>query len=161
MVRSQQDFFSGLLFLTVGTVFAWSAGQYEMGTASYMGPGYYPRLLGILCALVGFGVIAKSILKKTSEEGSIGPWAWKELTLVIAANLFFGVAIGGLPSIGLPPLGLAIGVYGLVLIASLASGEFKLREYVVLATILMVGVYLICVKILTLYVPLWPQIFGQ
>ena len=160
MVRNQHDFYSGLLFLTVGAAFALGAGQYEMGAANYMGPGYYPRLLGILGMLVGFAVIAKSILTRSEDNSPIGPWAWKQLALIIAANLFFGVAVGGLPSIGLPPLGLVIGVYVLVLVSSLASGEFKLSEYLVLSTILILGVYAICVKVLKLYVPLWPPIFA-
>jgi hypothetical protein len=155
MVRSQQDFYSGLFFLTVGTAFAWGAGQYDMGSASYMGPGYYPRLLGILGMIVGIAVLAKSFLT-ISEHGHIGPWAWKKLALILCANLFFGIAVGGLPSFGIPPFGLVIGVYVLVLVSSLASGEFKLHEYLILATILVIGVYAICVKVLNLYVPLWP-----
>jgi hypothetical protein len=156
MVRHQQDFYSGLLFLAVGTAFAWGAGQYDMGTASYMGPGYYPRLLGFLGMAVGIGVIAKSFLTKQEGDHRIGPWAWKQLSLILIANLFFGIAVGGLPSFGVPPLGLVLGVYVLVLVSSLASGEFKLHEYVVLSTILVIGVYAICVKVLNLYVPLWP-----
>ena len=158
MVKSQQDFFSGLLFMAVGAAFAWSAGQYETGTASFMGPGYYPRLLGVLGVLVGAAVVIQSIVTKSEDDGRIGPWAWKQLVLIICANLFFGVAIGGLPSIGLPPFGLVIGVYGLVLVSCLASGEFKIGEYLVLSTVLVVGVYAICVKVLSLYVPLWPAI---
>lgn len=155
MIRSQQDFYSGLLFLAVGTAFALGAGKYEMGGASYMGPGYYPRLIGVLGMIVGIAVLAKSFLV-TPEKIRIGPWAWKQLGLILSANVFFGVAVGGLPSLSVQPFGLVIGVYVLVLISSLASGEFKLHEYLILSTILVVGVYAICVKVLNLYVPLWP-----
>jgi hypothetical protein len=159
MVRNQQDFFSGLLFLAFGAAFAWGAGQYETGTASYMGPGYYPRLIGALGALVGLAIMIQSILTKSGEDGRIGKWAWVQLLLIITANLFFGVAVGGLPSIGLPPFGLVIGIFVLVLISSIATGEFHPKEYLILSTILTVSVYLICVKVLNLYIPLFPQLF--
>ena len=71
-MRNQQDFFSGLLFIAVGSAFAWGAGEYDIGTASYMGPGYYPRLLGILSILVGTAVVAKTFIVKSDEDGRIG-----------------------------------------------------------------------------------------
>ena len=38
-------------------------------------------------------------LVETADGEKIGKWAWKPLFLIIAANLLFGVMIGGLPSI--------------------------------------------------------------
>lgn len=156
MVRSQQDFYSGLLFMAVGLAFAWGSGRYDIGSADQMGPGYFPRLLGILTTLTGIAVAVKSVLGTSEEDGRIGVWAWKPLFLIIAANLVFGVMIGGLPSISLPPMGLILGVFSLVLIASLASQEFRLKEVLVLGAVLAVAVYLICIKLLNLYLPLWP-----
>jgi hypothetical protein len=158
MLINKQDFFSGTLFLAVGTVFAWGSAHYEIGTANFMGPGYYPRLLGVLAMIVGAAIIIMALINRTGEATDTGKWAWKGLALILSANIFFGIAIGGLPSIGLPPLGLAIGVYVLVCIAFFASGEFKWREYIALSTILLVGIYAICVKVLNLYVPLLPMV---
>jgi hypothetical protein len=159
-MRNQQDFYSGLLFIVVGSLFAWGAGSHDIGSASDMGPGYYPRLLGILSILIGTIVIAKSFIFSSDEDGRVGPWAWPQLILIISANLVFGAMIGGLPSINIPPMGLVLAVYLLVFIASVASGEFKVKEYIVLSTVLVVGVYAICVKVLNLYVPLWPSIIA-
>lgn len=158
MLVNKQDLYSGILFLAVGSAFAWGSGNYEMGTASFMGPGYYPRLLGVLAILVGVAVIAMALFNRKAEEGETGAWAWRELALILSANVFFGIAVGGLPSIGLPPLGLAIGVYALVFVALWASSEFKWREFIALSTILLIGVYAICVKVLNLYVPLLPML---
>ena len=44
-IKSQKDFFSGLLFTVVGLTFAWGATKYNMGTAARMGPGYFPMML--------------------------------------------------------------------------------------------------------------------
>ena len=49
-IKSQKDFFSGLMFLVVGGAFAIGAYSYGMGDGARMGPGYFPRMLGILMA---------------------------------------------------------------------------------------------------------------
>jgi hypothetical protein len=50
-IKSQKDFFSGLMFLVVGLGFAVGAYSYGMGDGAKMGPGYFPRMLGIILAL--------------------------------------------------------------------------------------------------------------
>ena len=42
---------------------------------------------------------------------------------IVKSKLTFGAAIGGLPSIGLPPLGLIVGIVALTFIAALAGEE--------------------------------------
>ena len=46
-IKSQKDFFSGLMFLVVGVAFAWGATTYKVGTGARMGPGYFPLMLGV------------------------------------------------------------------------------------------------------------------
>jgi len=53
MIKSQKDFFSGLMFAIIGAGFAWGATSYSVGTGARMGPGYFPMLLGILLAVLG------------------------------------------------------------------------------------------------------------
>jgi hypothetical protein len=48
MIKSQKDFYSGLMFAIIGGGFAWGATSYSVGTGARMGPGYFPLLLGIL-----------------------------------------------------------------------------------------------------------------
>ena len=55
-IKSQKDFFSGLLFMAVGIAFAWGATNYSVGTGARMGPGYFPLILGICMAILG-GII--------------------------------------------------------------------------------------------------------
>ena len=62
----------------------------------------------------------------------------------------------GLPSIGLPPMGLVVAIYALTLIASLAGDQFQLKGVLVLATVLSVGSYLAFVVALNLQFPVWP-----
>ena len=53
VIRSHQDFASGILFIVAGAAFAFLARGYRMGTASSMGPGYFPFWLGMVLVLLG------------------------------------------------------------------------------------------------------------
>ena len=155
-IKSQKDFFSGLMFLVVGVAFAWGASSYSIGTGARMGPGYFPLILGILLAILGAVIAFKAMTVDTPDGQKIGALAWKPLTYVIGANVLFGVMLGGLPSIGLPAMGMIAGIYALTIVASLAGSEFKWKEVLVLATILSIGSYLAFVVLLKLQFPVWP-----
>jgi hypothetical protein len=156
-IKSQKDFFSGLMFTVVGGSFALGASHYSLGNGARMGPGYFPLLLGVVLALLGLAVIVKSLTAKHAVDGDkIGKWAWKPLAYIIGANVLFGVMIGGLPSIGLPSMGMIAGIYALVIVASLAGDKFSLKEALILSTILSVGSYLAFIKLLNQQFPLWP-----
>ena len=59
LIKSQKDFYSGLMFAVVGAAFALGSTNYSIGTAARMGPGYFPLVLGILLALLGVGIAFK------------------------------------------------------------------------------------------------------
>lgn len=155
-IQSQKDFASGLLFSAFGVAFAWGATTYNVGSGARMGPGYFPLIVGVLIALLGAVITARSLVVRTEDGEPIGAIAWRPLCFIIGANLLFGVLLGGLPSIGLPPMGLIVAVYALTLIASLAGDQFNLRAVLILATVLAVGSYLAFVVALNLQFPVWP-----
>jgi hypothetical protein len=156
-IKSQKNFFSGLLFMGIGIAFAWGALSYGVGRAALMGPGYFPLILGILMAIMGIAIILKALVVETEDGDKIGSWAWKPVVYVLGANLVFGVLLCGLPKIKLPAMGMIVGIYVLTIIASLASDRFKLREVLILSTILAVGSYLVFVVLLKLdFLHVWP-----
>jgi hypothetical protein len=155
-IKSQKDFFSGLMFTIVGAAFALGATTYTVGNGARMGPGYFPLMLGILLALLGSAILFKSMVVETTDGEKIGKWAFRPLVFIILANLLFGVMLGGLPSIKLPAMGMILGIYVLTIVSSMADGHFKLKEVLVLATILSVMSYLAFVVLLKLQFPVWP-----
>jgi hypothetical protein len=155
-IKSQKDFFSGLMFLIVGGLFAAGAYSYNMGDGARMGPGYFPRLLGIILAGIGAVITFKALTVEVAGGDKVGQWAWRPLFYIIAANLTFGVLLGGLPKFKLPAMGLIIAIYALVIIAAKAGDRFRLKENVILATILAVGSYLAFIVLLKLQIPVWP-----
>ncbi|MFZ2387918.1 MAG: tripartite tricarboxylate transporter TctB family protein, partial [Polaromonas sp.] len=84
-VKSQQDFFSGLLFTVVGIAFAWGATDYKIGDSARMGPGYFPLLLGVLLALLGAVMTFKALVIETQDGEKVGRFAWRPLVFIIAA----------------------------------------------------------------------------
>jgi predicted outer membrane lipoprotein len=156
-IKSQKDFFSGLMFMSVGVAFAWGATTYNIGEGARMGPGYFPLVLGILLAAIGAFTIFESMVVETEDGEKIGSFAWKPLFFIIAANVVFGILLGGVPKLGIPSFGLIVGIYALVFIASMAGEEHKWKEVIVLATILAVGSYLAFIKLLNLQFPVWPS----
>ncbi len=155
-IKSQKDFFSGLMFVVVGIAFAWGATTYTVGQGARMGPGYFPLMLGILLAILGSVVLFKSLVVEVEGGDKIGKWAWRPLCYIVAANLAFGVLLGGLPSIGLPAFGLIIAIYALTIIASMADGKFHTRDILILATVLAAGSYVIFILLLKLQLVVWP-----
>ena len=155
-IKSQKDFFSGLMFTGVGAAFAVGATSYTVGTGARMGPGYFPLMLGVLLAILGAVVMFKSLVVETQDGDKIGAFAWKPLFFIIASNLLFGVLLGGLPSIKVPAMGMIAAIFGLTIVASLAGERFNLKEVLILSTILSVGSYLAFIVLLKLQFPVWP-----
>ena len=118
-IKSQKDFFAGVMFTVVGVAFAWGATTYNVGTGARMGPGYFPLMLGIVMAAIGLVIMFTGLTVETATGDPIGKWAWKQVFFILGANIAFGILLGGLPSFGIPAMGLIIAIYALVLIAAL------------------------------------------
>ena len=156
-IKSQKDFFSGLMFLVVGVGFAWGATTYNIGEGARMGPGYFPLMLGILLAAIGGFTIFEALVVETEDGEPVGSIAWKPMSFIIGSNVVFGILLGGLPSIGFPSFGLIVGIYALTFVAAMAGEEFKFKEVLVLATILAIGSYGAFILMLKLQFPVWPS----
>jgi len=155
-IKSQKDFFSGLMFTVVGASFAYGATNYSIGSGGRMGPGYFPLLLGVILAILGSAIMFKALVVETQDGEKIGKWAWKPLFFIIAANLLFGILLGGLPSMGIPAMGLVAAIFGVTIVASLAGDSFNLKEVLILSVVLSIGSYLAFIMLLKLQFPVWP-----
>ena len=151
-IKSERDFWAGMMFLLVGIGFAWGATTYNFGSSARPGPGYFPFGLGVLLALLGALARFKALTIESEGGDPIGAIAWKPLIVILAAVGLFGVA--------LPRLGLVITLPLLVLISSWASDEFSLKAALINAAVLIAMSWAIFVKGLSLTIPVWPTIFG-
>jgi hypothetical protein len=156
-IKSQKDFFSGLMFTAVGVAFAWGATTYTVGSGARMGPGYFPLMLGILMALIGLGITFSALVVETADGEKIGKFAWRPLGFIIGSNIVFCILLGGLPNLGIPAMGLIAAIYALTFIASLAGSQFHFKEVLILATVLAIGSYVAFVWMLKLQFQVWPS----
>jgi len=156
-IKSQKDFWSGLMFMAAGIAFAWGATNYTIGEGARMGPGYFPLMLGVLLTGIGLFVTFEALVVETEDGEKVGAFAWKPLCFIIGANLLFGILLGGLPKLGIPAMGLIVGIYALTFVAALAGDEFKAKEVAILATVLAIGSYLAFIVLLKLQFPVWPS----
>ena len=148
-IRDPKDLAAGLMFMAVGGSAIVIAANYPLGSAAKMGPGYFPTLLGILLVVFGAILALRSLWQdgQPIKFGSVVPAVW-----VLGSVLLFGF--------GLPHLGLVLSAVLVVLMSSLASKSFRLKQAVlssiVLAAISVAGF----VYGLGLRFPAWPTFFG-
>ena len=151
-LKSQKDFWSGLMFIVAGIAFAWGATAYNFGSAARPGPGYFPFGLGVLLAILGAIVLLKSLTVDTPDGDRIEKFAWRPIIVITVSLVVFGFV--------LPKLGMIISLPLLVFMASLAGDEFHPVEVAINATVLTLGSWLIFIKGLGLTIPLWPTILS-
>ncbi len=147
-IKSEKDFWSGLMFIVVGAAFAYGATNYSFGSSARPGPAYFPFGLGILMAILGGMVLFKALTFEVEGGDKIGPWPLKQAVLILGAVCIFGFAI--------TKLGMAIALPLLIGVGSLASGEFRLKEVLINCVVLTVSSWAIFIKGLGLTIPLWP-----
>ena len=147
-IKSQRNFWSGLMFVAVGLGFAWGAMEYSFGSSARPGPAYFPFGLGLLLATMGALVWFASITVETEDGEPVGAIAWKPLIIITGAVVMFGLI--------LPRLGMVISLPLLICVSALAGDEFHWKDALLNAVILTLGSWLIFIKGLSLVIPLWP-----
>ena len=148
-IKSQKDFWSGLMFVALGLGFAWGSLEYKFGSSARPGPAYFPFGLGLLLAVVGAAVWFASITVETEDGQLIGAIAWKPLLIITGAVVMFGFI--------LPRLGMIVSLPLLIIVAALAGDEWHWKDALLNTVILTLGSWLIFIKGLSLVIPLWPN----
>jgi hypothetical protein len=146
-IRSQSDFWCGLIFVAIGVAFLIMARNYRMGSAARMGPGYFPTWLGGLLALLGLTLTVPSFV--TAGDG-FPRLHLRPMLALLASILVFALA--------LQPLGFVIALMLLVVIASFAEPELGLFRAIGVGVLLTVFSVAIFSYLLGLPLPLWPSL---
>ena len=148
-IKSQKDFWSGLMFVAVGIGFAWGATNYNFGSSARPGPGFFPLGLGLLMAILGGVVLFKALVVETEDGDPIGPWAFRPLLILMASVGLFGYT--------LPLLGMAVALPIMIVMCSLAGDEFHWKDALISVVVLTAGSWAIFIYGLKLVIPLWPK----
>lgn len=145
VIRHPKDFFAGLLFVAFGIGALVIGSNYALGTAARMGPGYFPRILGILLIALG-ALLALRALRLQGEP--VPAFKWRPTLVVLGSVVVFGTVV--------EQVGLAVSTVGLIVGASAASHEFRWKEALVSGVFfaaLAIGVFVLGLK---LQLPIWP-----
>ncbi len=167
-IKSEKDFWSGVMFIVVGLGFAIGASDYSLGPncppndpcatslwARFMqlsakpGAGFFPLGLGLIQAALGAMVLFKALTFETPDGDPIGHIGWRPLSIIVLSVVVFGFA--------LPHLGMFIALPLLIIVSSLAGDEFKWTEVLINCVVLTIGSWGIFIKGLNLIIPLWPS----
>jgi hypothetical protein len=144
-IRNPKDFWAGALFIAIGIGTLVVGSKYALGTAARMGPGYFPRILGIL--MIALGAILA--LRATRTVGApIPAFRWRPTLIVLGSVVLFGAIVQA--------LGVALSTVVLIVAASAASSEFRPREALIAGVALAalaVGVFVVGLQ---LQLPIWP-----
>ena len=145
-IRNSKNFYSGLLFAGIGIAALIISYSYSAGKASHMGPGYFPRALGIIMIVLG-GALSVLSLRATEEKTTI-TWRWKPLVTILFSVCVFGWFAQS--------LGMILASLLLVLVASMAREGFNWKEAVVVGLILGAASVGIFIYGLDVPLPIWP-----
>lgn len=149
-IRNPKDFVAGGIFTTVGLAAVLLGRQYSMGTATRMGPAYFPTALGLVLALIGVVVLVRSFLQRGEPIQGL---AVKPLLLVLGATVLFGALLRG--------AGLLIALVTLVVLSAWASRQFRWPVALALAVGLATFSALVFVRALGLPLPLVGSWLGR
>lgn len=146
-INKNKDFNAGLSFIFFGIgAMVFSTG-YQLGTSAKMGPGYFPFALGGV--LTGLGLVtALRSLSRGEGVRKARSFRAKPVVLVLSSVILFGLF--------LRPLGLIFSTVILIIVSSMASDEFKKKEAILNAFVLLAIVLIIFVYILKFQIPVWP-----
>ncbi len=121
-VKHPQDFWSGILFMIIGSGALWLGRGYAFGTATRMGPGFLPTTLAWGLLLIGVFITLRGfVIKGAPLSGS----ALRPQFMIVLAIVVFALTI--------ERLGLAPAVFIAAIVAALATNEMRWKETVPLA----------------------------
>jgi hypothetical protein len=158
-ISHQKNFWGGLLFAVIGLFFAVVARGvpglsfipgYSMGTPARMGPGFFPFYLGVLLLTLGVIIAVGGIRAGKGEDTNVEKFYWGPILYVLGSVCVFGLL--------LKPIGMLLAGLVLVVGASLGSHEFRLKQTLILGTVLTIFCAFVFVGVLKLPIPPCPDV---
>jgi putative tricarboxylic transport membrane protein len=149
-IRHPKDFFAGLMFVGFGVAAIAIGAGYPLGVAARMGPGYFPRILGILLIAFGAVLMFRAMRIRGAEITLESP---RPLLIVLGSVVLFGLTA--------PSLGLVVATILLIVVSSAASTEFRWKEALLSSAILAALSVAGFIWGLGLQFSIWPAFLGR
>jgi hypothetical protein len=143
-VKNPQDFGAGILFLAIGIAGLYFGDDLAFGSASKMGPGYFPMMLSGIIVLLGAIVGIRAL---ALDGPPIEPIRLRPVLFILVAILAFGYLI--------EQIGLAITTAALAVFAAYARSDVNLKETLILAVVLAAFAIVVFAYALGQPLPIW------
>ncbi len=124
-----KDLLAGLMFIVIGTIFWVGAGNYQMGSAARMGPGWFPSVLGAIMTFLGVLIAGIGLKNQATwaQTSGIG-WTWKPVIILTVAVVLFGVV--------LQPLGMVFAIILLTFISGIAAHDKDYKQLAIVTVMM-------------------------
>lgn len=143
--KDYRDIFSGLLMLCIGIgVAAYANQHYEIGQLNRMGPGFFPVVLGLVLAVIGFFIALPAFFR----PGTPMEFKLKTLVLVTISILLFALMLRS--------MGIVLATTTAVFVSSMADNEITWKGRLGIAVAIAALVWLVFIYGLSMIVPTWP-----
>lgn len=144
--RALQDIVGGCLLMLIAALALFLSWHLPVSGASGLNSGSAPRYTASALLVLG-GIIAAGGFFREGE--GFGRIAWRGMACILGGVLFFAFAI--------EPLGLVLTGVPLMLIAALASPDFRLKEAIIFAVLMTLFCAVLFRYGLAQAIPLWPK----
>ena len=144
-----KDLLAGLMFIVIGATFWIGAGNYQMGTAARMGPGWFPSVLGAIMTFLGVLIAAIGLKNSAHWAATDGiGWTWRPVLILTAAVVLFGFA--------LPTLGMVAAIIFLTFVSGIAAHDKEYKSLAMITVIMCIFCAAVFVWGLKLQMKLFP-----
>lgn len=149
-IRNPKDVVCGFLLIAIAAWFFWLGADLDVGRAVRMGPGYFPRVLCGLLAVLGLivlftGISFRGDVVRDADASRIAI-SWQGLALITLSVVIFGVCVR--------PLGLGPSIGLAVFVSAAASRRFSLVNAAIMAAIMVAFAWAVFIKALGLPLPM-------
>lgn len=118
------DVVAAILTLLIGAFALAESSSYDMGALSNMGPGYFPRMMGIAMLLLGAALLVAALKIGPTSFPATGASVWS-MAVICAALIAFALLI--------ERLGLIPAIFVMVFLSTFASRDRNLVRALVLS----------------------------
>ena len=144
-ISNRREAWAGVVFIAFAAFILIHVHDYDMGTPTQMGPGFFPTMLAVLLAVLGVATTWRGI--RSSVVAPVGPLPLMPLAFVSVGVLMFAALIGS--------HGLAAAIVALLALSCYGRLRHRPIEVALLCVSLVAVAYVIFILVIQLPVDLW------
>jgi hypothetical protein len=91
-VLSEKECAAGFLFMAIGVGWGWASLHYQLGTATDMGPGYFPLAISVALVFLGLCSVIRSL--RVGSPVRIGAWPVRAFVSILLGVIAFALLVG-------------------------------------------------------------------